>query len=359
MRILSARTIPYLLPFPKAVQTARGAFTHRRGVLLSITDQAGRVGYGDAAAWPGFGNSPAEVAAALDRLCTAGGELLERELDAPGDLERWHRENALPSEAAFAVDTAVLDLIGQQDERSLAQLLSESPYTRVASHALVSDEKTAMAATGRGFTTLKIKVGGRPLREEITRVAEIRRVVGDQAQLRLDANGAWDCETACRMAERLEMFDPQWLEQPVAPGNVAQMAEVRAASSLPVAADESIQQVGDVTLLADHHAIDAVVIKPMYCGGLLASLEVAAAARERGLPVCVTHAMESAVGRRAALHLAAALGETAGVCGLGDPFELDVAPGNGNGPWLQVPPHPGLGLRPSSQPPGVLQEVRT
>ena len=52
---------PYALPFERPIVTARGTYRFRRGTLLRLTDDAGRLGYGDAAPWPGFASSDAEV----------------------------------------------------------------------------------------------------------------------------------------------------------------------------------------------------------------------------------------------------------------------------------------------------------
>ncbi|MCB9551521.1 MAG: o-succinylbenzoate synthase [Myxococcales bacterium] len=309
---------------PLGLRTARGAFGERRGWHLTL--RAGdRVGHGDAAPWPGFGADAPTVEAALAALDLTGRPV---PVDHPAELRAFLRDLALPSPAAYAVELALADLAAARRGLSLARLLSPGA-TAVVTHRLVDTPADARAAVAAGYTTLKVKVAAAPLQDDAARVGAIRDAA-PTAALRLDANGGWDRSTATAALAALGRHAPSWIEQPLAPHDRDGLRLLRARSPIPIALDESVALWGEAAL--DPDTCDAVVLKPMFVGGLHGALALARRARARGLMVCVTHALESPVGRRGALHLAAAVGE--GIHGVGDR------------PVEPVPTAPGLGVAP-------------
>lgn len=309
---------------PLGLRTARGAFTERRGWHLAL--RAGdRVGHGDAAPWPGFGADAPTVEAALAALDLAGRPV---PVERPTELLAFLRGLALPSPAAYAVELALADLAAARRGLSVARWLSPAA-TAVVTHRLVDTPAEARAAVAAGYTTLKVKVAAGPLQDDAARVGAIRDAA-PTAALRLDANGGWDRSTAFAAIAALGRHAPSWIEQPLAPQDRDGLRALRDRSAIPIALDESVALWGEAAL--DPAACDAVVLKPMFVGGLHTALTLARRARARGLMVCVTHALESPIGRRGALHLAAAIGE--GVHGVGDR------------PVEPVPHEAGLGITP-------------
>jgi O-succinylbenzoate synthase len=172
--------------------------------------------------------------------------------------------------------------------------------------------RLATEAAVAGMTTVKVKVGGGPLAEDADRVAAVRAALGPAGRIRLDANGAWDVETAVAAIERLAGFDLELVEQPVA--DLGDLARVRRRVTVPVAADESLRSLGDARRLAALDAADAVVVKVQPLGGVRAALRVIEAA---GVPAVVSSLYETSVGLSAGLALAAALPDLPFACGLG------------------------------------------
>lgn len=320
---------PYTLPLD--IETARGHFTERRGwhVDLRAGDALGHgeaVGRGDAAPWPGFGADAATVHAALEALSLVGARV---PIATPEAIAAWVHHRQLPAPAACALEQALLDLAAARHDLPIAQWLAQPHALRpaaVVTHRLVDTPAAARAAVAQGFTTLKIKVARAPLAADTARVAAIRDAA-PTAALRLDANGGWDRPTATAALAALGRHHPAWIEQPLPPEDHAGLLALRTRSAVPIAIDESLAHFGPAAL--DPALCDAVVIKPMFIGGLVPALALARAAHARGLMICITHALESPIGRRGALHLAAALGF--GVHGVGDrPVEaLPAAPGLG------------------------------
>ena len=180
--------------------------------------------------------------------------------------------------------------------------------------AVGPDAAAALAtdAAAAGMTTVKVKVGGGPAMDDADRVAAVRAALGPAGRIRLDANGAWDVETAVLVLERLAGFDIELVEQPVA--DLADLAQVRRRVAVPVAADESVRTLENARRLAALAAADAVVVKVQPLGGVRAALRVVEAA---GVPAIVSSLYETSIGLAAGLALAAALPELPYACGLG------------------------------------------
>jgi O-succinylbenzoate synthase len=167
----------------------------------------------------------------------------------------------------------------------------------------------------RAFDAVKVKV--RTARD-VDVVARVRDAIGPRAALRVDANGAWDVDTAVAMIGRLAAFDLELVEQPVA--TIDDLARVRRRVAVPLAADECVRSVEDARRLRSLDAADVIVLKQQPLGGVRAAMAVAEAA---GVPAVVSSMMETSVGLAAGLALAAALPELRYACGLATLASID------------------------------------
>ncbi|HET8879410.1 MAG TPA: o-succinylbenzoate synthase, partial [Arthrobacter sp.] len=174
-----------------------------------------------------------------------------------------------------------------------------------------------LARFGR-VDAVKIKVAeaGQSLDDDAARVAAVRAALPDAA-IRVDANGGWDIETAVEALTRLSGVGLEYAEQPVP--DIAGLAAVRRrlrSAGVPVliAADESVRKEEDPLKVARAGAADLIVVKVAPLGGVRRALEIVAQA---GLPAVVSSALDTSVGIRAGLALAAALPELPYACGLG------------------------------------------
>ncbi len=182
--------------------------------------------------------------------------------------------------------------------------------------AVSPDEAVALvaAAMDQGITTFKVKVGDPG---DVDRVAAVRDALGPAGAIRVDANGAWDVDTALATIARLAPFGLELVEQPVA--SMDDLAVVRrrlrsASASIPIAADECVRSVDHAHRLRRMEAADVLVLKVQPLGGVAAALAVAEAA---GLPALVSSMFETSVGLAAGVALAAALPDLPYACGLG------------------------------------------
>jgi O-succinylbenzoate synthase len=174
-----------------------------------------------------------------------------------------------------------------------------------------------LARFGR-VDAVKVKVAerGQSLADDVSRVAAVREALPD-AKIRVDANGGWDVPSAVDALTRLAVVGLEYAEQPVP--EIAGLAEVRrrlraAGTPLLIAADESVRKEEDPLKVARAGAADLIVVKVAPLGGVRRALEIVAQA---GLPAVVSSALDTSVGIRAGLALAAALPDLPYACGLG------------------------------------------
>lgn len=175
-----------------------------------------------------------------------------------------------------------------------------------------------LAGYGGVVPAAKIKVAerGQTLADDVARVAAVRDLLPD-AELRVDANMGWDEDQAVAALTALAEFELEYAEQPVA--SIEGLAAVRQRLrdknvDLKIAADESMRKAEDPLAVARAGAADLIIVKVAPLGGVHRALEIV---QEAGLPAVASSAIDSSVGIRAGVALAAALPELPYACGLG------------------------------------------
>jgi O-succinylbenzoate synthase len=166
-----------------------------------------------------------------------------------------------------------------------------------------------------GCRTAKVKVAepGQSLGDDQARVEAVRDALGPGGRIRIDVNGGWTVDEAVAAIGLLERASGglEYVEQPCA--SVEELALVRRAVDVPIAADESIRRAADPYRVRELEAADVAVLKVQPLGGVRACLRIA---EDIGLPVVVSSALETSVGIAAGVALAAALPELPYACGL-------------------------------------------
>jgi L-alanine-DL-glutamate epimerase-like enolase superfamily enzyme len=299
VRLSSVEVIPYALPFKEPYVTARGVLEQREMVLLRVRDEDGVVGLGEAVP-----------------LALRGGVGLR---EVARELEDWgeHGEaQALSAPARCAVETALMDLRGRTAGKDAGEggrdeavecnaTLVAGPAEQVAAEA----EEWAQA----GFTTFKLKLGaetaktvpGEPFlrSRDVEQVRAVRSALGPGVRIRVDANEAWDLETAKATLAALEPLGIELAEQPVA--GLEAMAALAASTSIPLAADESVATLSEAEEAVALGACSYTGIKLSKVGGPEEALAIADV-----LPAYVTSALDGPVGIAAAAQVALSLAET-------------------------------------------------
>jgi len=188
----------YAVPLSKPWPSAEGDVSQRVGSILLLEDE-GLVGRGESAPWPSFGveTHPSSLSALRLAARRLVGVPAEAYLDCITSLDRMAQLASTPC-ARHAVDLALHDLAAQRAGVPVARLLGDSAaLASVPVNAAVPrGEPEAMAREARalaesGVRTIKLKLGGAPLAEDIERVRAVREALGPSAHLRIDPNQAW------------------------------------------------------------------------------------------------------------------------------------------------------------------------
>jgi o-succinylbenzoate synthase len=343
VRLSSIEVIPYALPFKRPYVTARGVLERREMVLLRVRDEEGVEGLGEAVP-----------------LTLRGGVGLA---EVVRELQEWaehQRDEGLSRPALCTVRVARMDLLG----RRAADRGGGKDEAVPCNATLVAGEPKAVAAdaeawAAEGFSTVKLKLGAESastrLKEGLTRtrvddveqVRAVREALGPEVRIRVDANQAWDLETAKATLTALEPHGIELAEQPV--GTLDEMAELAKATSIPLAADESVASLDEAEEAATLGACTYTGIKLSKVGGPEEALAIADV-----LPAYITSALDGPVGIAAAAQTALSLAETGHperlhlAHGLATqrlfaetiaPVECEVRDG-----MLHLPPGPGLGV---------------
>jgi muconate cycloisomerase len=221
----------------------------------------------------------------------------------PGPVLAWNA-------ARCAWELALVDLVLGKAGRSVGDILPPKRKSVAYSGVITSGSPEKAAKTARhlgafGIRTLKIKTGG-PQDAEV--VAAVRQAAGPTAALRVDANAAYAPEEAAARLAALAIHGIESAEQPIPRGDLAAWAALRAASPIPLMADESLVTLADGEALAAAGACDLFNIRLSKCGGFLPCLRLADVARRAGLRIQIgcqvgETALLSAAGRHLAAHL--------------------------------------------------------
>jgi len=207
----------------------------------------------------------------------------------------WQRllyvgRGGLASFAIAAIDVALWDLYGVREGKPLYALLGAEPREIPAYGSGVDLPKPLaelLAQTEgfleRGLPGVKVKIGRPDPREDEERVEAVRALIGDDVDLMVDANMAWDADEALERGRRLSRFDLYWYEEPTIPEDVSGHARISRGLDVPVAVGESLHSPHEFRRYVDERAADVLQIDPITNGGITASLEVLKMADEADL----------------------------------------------------------------------------
>lgn len=315
MRIERIEAIPIQLP-PRRVFRWAGLRVGLGGfVIVRIFTNEGICGIGEATPLPDWGGDHGRHSGETQKTVVTviedvlapvliGSDPLAIER-ARATMNKYLRGNTY---AKTAIDIALHDILGKVAGLPLYQLLGGPYRDRVAVSHMVgimpNDEaiEEARGAVSDGIGALQIKGGENPQRD-ISLVRSLRRELGDDVVIRLDANqGYFPVKAAVDIVAQLKDAGANIIEQPVA--GHAEMAILARSTSLPVVADESAWDAREALELVSRDGADCLSIYLAKAGGLSGARRVAAIAEATGRPCDVNGSIESGIGNAANLHFA-------------------------------------------------------
>ncbi len=291
------------LHFKKPARTSRGAYTTHNMILVSMSDDNGRIGLGECAPLP-------DLSCDRDAYIHMSdvARLINEALDSDDYADYLRPYPAL----LFALESAMYDM-------TKSPILYDTPFARceegIPTNGLVwmgsYDEMLAQVKMKilSGFRCIKLKIGAIRWEEELELIRFIRsKYRPETLELRVDANGGFSVDEAPERLVELARYGIHSIEQPIKAGQWKEMAELCRTSPLPIALDEELiglNHLHEKQVMLDTIRPQYIVIKPTLHGGISGSMEWVSEARKRGVGSWMTSALESNVGLRNVALLAA------------------------------------------------------
>jgi L-alanine-DL-glutamate epimerase-like enolase superfamily enzyme len=333
MKIAAIRTLALSCAVDPPYASAAGVQSRRAALLVEVETDDGIVGIGEAG--PGGGATAAVIDKVLAPLIVGEDPLMIEGLwQKMFARTRQFGRRGLVMQAMSGIDIALWDIAGKIARLPVYRLLgaSRDRVEAYASGGFYQQGKSADALAGeaegyraRGFRGMKMKVGRNPstqthLRdllgqrefceigpeEDVARVAAVRKALGRDAKLMVDANCAWSPAMAIRMGRAMEPYDIYWIEEPVATDDIDGSAEVARALATPIAGYETELGLYGFRELIARGAVDIVQFDLAWSGGFSEGRRIAALAQAHHRMVA-PHAFAGAVLLVASLHFAAAM----------------------------------------------------
>lgn len=289
--------LPWQLNLRDTFRIARESSDVRHNVLVKVRNEAGTEGLGEAAPSPYYGQSFKSICQLLAQIewpMVSDVFLIEDMFDTIKS-QLGHQSAALA-----AVDMALHDLIGKQLGVPLYRFFGlnpdRAPVTSYTIGLASLDDMRRKTEAAAAYPILKVKLGAENDRQIIDTIRQVTNV-----PIRVDANAAWSLAEALENLRWLADQGVELLEQPLAKDDLDGMRCLVDQSPLPIIADESAVNVGDVVKLRG--CVHGINIKLAKCGGLREALKMIHVARAQNMQVMLGCFIESSLGITAAAHL--------------------------------------------------------
>lgn len=312
VKILQVETYRVAVPLIKPFKTALRTVEVAESIIISLTCDNGIVGWGEAPPTHVItGESLFSIESAIQQIFKPfliGKEIQNHEAIFQG-LQNCLVGN---TSAKAAVDMAVYDCLSQHCGLPLYQFLGgyrdsiETDFT-VSVNSPVEMGIDAASYVKQGFTTLKVKVGKDDIKTDLERIKEIRRQVGNNVHIRLDANQGWSPKEAIQIIHKMEDMDFQieLIEQPVKADDIEGLKRVTNSVDTLIMADESVFTPKQALEVIHTRSADLINIKLMKAGGIYQAQKICQLAELSGMECMVGSMIETKLGITAAAHFAA------------------------------------------------------
>lgn len=324
MRIINATLYSLRIPFVESFSHAVKTRAFSDSIVVRLTSENGIVGYGEGVPrpyvtgedvesslrymqgylWPEIVKTDfLEFSPSFD----AGQPLsiISDKFDSekPEGIIAWNA-----SQSAF--ELALIDCILKGQNTSLSKILPPKRSNVIYSGVITVGSKEKVIHIAQYFKTLeldqvKVKVDGKGDRE---RLLAVREIMGEEVSIRIDANGAFSVKEAVKVLNQLSDIQLECVEQPIARGNISDLAKLKSEISIPVMADESLVTFEDAEQLISLKACDFFNLRVSKCGGIYKTLHIAELAKKAGIRLQLgAQVGETAILSAAGRHIAAYL----------------------------------------------------
>ena len=288
----------YSLIFKQASGTSRGILKTKETYFLKI-ENGTSFGIGECAVFKGLSiDDRPDYEDKLHWLCQ---NILQNEIDLLEELIEF------PS-IQFGLEQALLSLKSSNPFELFPSEFTQSKEPIEINGLIWMGSETFMQQQIQekleaGFSTIKMKIGAIDFETELKLLKSIRtRFSSEEIELRVDANGAFQPNEALEKLKRLSEFEIHSIEQPIKQGQIEEMAYLCSKTPLPIALDEELIGVFDVTKKKEILQIinpQYIILKPSLIGGVKGSEEWISLTEKNQIGWWVTSALESNIGLNA------------------------------------------------------------
>ena len=284
---------PYQRKFRRSLTTSHGSWNVRQGIIIRLTDATGKVRWGEIAPLPWFGSETCEQS--LSFCENLPSEITSDIIKAiPDDLPACQFGFETPTLTGGATGTKPAQAGLQEDSLTYSCLLPAGPESL----------QSWPGFWHQGYRTFKWKIGVIPIAEELKIFGLLRKELPLGTKLRLDANGGLTWEEACQWLDACEGKAVEFMEQPLGVEKFEEMQELSEQYATPIALDESVATLDRLETCYHRGWRSIFVIKAAIAGS---PSRLRQFCRSHPLDIVFSSVMETAIGRNAALKLAAEL----------------------------------------------------
>lgn len=311
LKISEFKIFKFSLGLLRPLIIGRHHLAERTGFIIGLCSENDHVSFGEISPLPGLTRediSLVETQITSLRSSVLGCDLPDHLEELSGGFDDWiGGDDPVPS-VRFGFETAILNLVAVTQGLPLCELISDSPRDSVAVNGLLTGSpvdiiQKATKLLEMGYAAFKLKVGRNSIREDTEITRDVRRLIGDDVILRLDANRAWGIDDALVFAGAVADCKIDYIEEPVETLPMLERLINETGFSLPLALDESLLELTPEAL-SSMSGIKAIVLKPTLLG-FERAMQFARAATAQGMVPVISSAFESSIGLTALAHLAA------------------------------------------------------
>lgn len=352
MKITKIQIIPYEIKLKHPFVTSLGPETHARNVVVIIDTESGLTGFGECSPFLPINGESHEtgvvVGKYLAKILTG-----KNPLDIDTNIQLMDDVIYGNTSIKSAFDIALYDLASQSAGVPLYKFLKGSQRTLLTDYTVSLGEPDDMVQQAKwiktqGFKAIKVKLGNGP-QKDILRIKEIRKAIGKEIPLRLDANQGWDFKGALTVLNSLKNDNIEYCEEPIPRWEFMKLPELSRLSPIPIMADESCSDHHDAKRLISLKACPMFNIKLGKSGGINKALKIIDLAEKANIGLQIGGFLESRLGFTASAHLALS-SEQVHHCDFDTAMMFEEDPVIGGieyhaGGKITVPDTPGLGAR--------------
>lgn len=288
---------PYRIRFKNVFNTAINKYEFREGIIIEI--QSDNIsGFGETAPLPNFSNENLTDS----RHCLEGFHLALEGINEEFSLEDLlllaNAQSFNNPSALYGLETAIYDLYSKKNKIPFWKIFRESVPQQVLVNGLENDIDKDIK-----FNVYKIKLLNNNIFDLKEKINKIQDKIGFDCKIRIDANGSLNLVRAIRICKELEEYNIDYIEQPLPPKELEDMAELRLHTDIPIAVDESLINLESAKKIIDYQSADIFVIKPMLVGSYESCLEIIKIGNENQISTVITTTLGTEIERHSCINL--------------------------------------------------------